>query len=97
YLEHLGLIPRHVTDPSLHRSHAAGLTLQGDRFDGFAFEGAELPYHIPQDMVPRLASPKAWSEGRVKYPKFVEEPLDVTDADIELRQCVGVSRGATRR
>jgi len=38
-----------------------------------------------------------WSEGRVKYPKFVKEPLDVTDADIELRQCVDVSRGATRR
>src|SRR5262249_34885472 len=59
YLEHLGLIPRNVTDPPLHRSHATGTTLHDDRFDAFEFEDAKLPHHIPKKMVAPLARPSA--------------------------------------
>jgi hypothetical protein len=39
-------------------------------------------------MVPRLAPPKAFPEGRMKGTEFVEEPLDLTGVEIELRQCI---------
>ena len=96
-LQHPWLIPRDVADPTLHRSHATGVGLQGNRLNRLAFERAELPHHVPKEMVSRLAAPKALPEGSMKGMEFVEEPLDLTGADIELRQGIDISWGATHR
>jgi hypothetical protein len=48
-------------------------------------------------MVSRLAPPKALPEGSMQGTEFVEEPLDLPGADIELRQGIDISWGATRR
>jgi hypothetical protein len=90
-LQHSWLIPQDVADLTLHRSHATGVGLQGNRLNGLAFERAELPHYVPKEMVSRLAPPKALPEGSMKGTEFVEEPLDLTGADIELRQCIDIS------
>src|SRR2546427_2172702 len=41
-----------VSPEPLHRPDLAPFHLQGQRFDRFAFEGAELPHHIIEKLVP---------------------------------------------
>src|SRR5262245_55891971 len=96
-LEHTWLIPRYVADPALHRSDATGVDLYGNGFNGLAFECAELPYHVPKEMVARLTPPKTVPEGRMKGMEFVEEPLDLTGIDIEMWKRVYVAWSATLR
>jgi hypothetical protein len=88
-LQHPWLILRDVADPTLHRSYATGIDLQGNRFNGLACEHAELPHQVTKAMVPQLAPSKALPEGRMQCTEYVEAPLDLTGADIELRKCIG--------
>src|SRR5215475_2826049 len=68
--------------PTLRTGSSPHLSLQRHlftssciRLNRLAFERAELPHHIAQEMVPRLAPPKAFPEGRMKCPEFVKESL----------------------
>ena len=96
-LRHPWLISGDVAEPTLHRSHATNVDLQGNRLNRLAFERAELPHRVVKEMVPRLAPPKALPEGCMKGTEFVAEPLDLTEADIKLRQCIYVFWDTTRR
>src|SRR5215813_4559715 len=82
---HLHFIPDHLADESLHRTDVPPVHLQRHRLDRFAFEGTELPYHVPKELLPRLAPRKTPGERRMKTPQFVQESFDITLRKRKLR------------
>src|SRR6266511_2281362 len=74
---HLPFIPDDVADQSLHRTDVPPVHLQRHRLDRLAFEGTELPDHVPKELRPRLAPRKTLAEGFMKTPPFVQESCDI--------------------
>src|SRR5262245_34131037 len=75
---HLPFIPDDVADQSLHRTDVPPVHLPRHRLDRFAFEGTELPDHVPKELLPRLTPHKTMTEGFMKTPQFVQEAFDIT-------------------
>src|SRR6266498_2957129 len=74
---HLRFIPHPIADESLHRTDVSPFHLQCHRLDRFAFQGTELPHHVPKELRPRLAPRKTLAEGFMKTPQFVQESCDI--------------------
>jgi len=96
-LAHLRLIPRHVTEAPLHGANAGRWGLQGNGFDGFAFEGAELPHHGAEKMVARLTAPKTMAESGMEATEFIDKALDLIRSQVKGRRIVKLPWGTTSR
>jgi hypothetical protein len=83
-LQHRRFIPQCLTDKALHGPYLATLHLQGHRFNGFAFQGTELAYHIVEKLVPRFLAGKTRPKGGVEPTEFVHEMVNIASRKCKL-------------
>jgi hypothetical protein len=82
--QHRRFIPQRIADEALHGPHLAALYLQGHRFDGFTFQGAELAYHIVEKLVPRFLAGETCPKGGVEPAEFVHKRVDIAPGERKL-------------
>jgi hypothetical protein len=83
-LQHRRFLPQRITDEALHGPHLATLHLQGQRFDGFAFQGTALAHHRVEKLVPRFLSGKTRPTGGVEPTEFVYERVKIASRECKL-------------
>jgi hypothetical protein len=83
-LQHDRFIPERVTDEPLHRPDTAALHLQGHRFDGLAFQSAELTHHIIEKLVPRFLPGKTRAKGGMEPTEFVHKRVNIAPGERKL-------------
>jgi hypothetical protein len=66
----------------LHRADTRSLGLQGNRFDRFAFESAELSHHIAEKMVVWLTTSKTVSESGMEPTELIDKVLDIIESQL---------------
>jgi hypothetical protein len=84
------IVPRCVADKPLQCPDVSVFQSECDRFNGFAFQVAELPGHVVEKVLPRFASLKALGELLVESSEFVPEICNIAFVQIKFGNRVEV-------